>query len=93
VNIIIYISSKDNNGLTPPAPDRATHVGSAARFASIFLASGLYCFQAESRPTHQQVTQTVSTQSAHPWMSTFIKDKNPHIVEKALFYSSDVFVK
>jgi hypothetical protein len=31
------------------------------RFTSIFLASGLYCSQAESCPTHLRLTQTVET--------------------------------
>ena len=40
---------------TPRAPD----VWESARFTSIFLASSFSCSQAESTPTHTQVTQTV----------------------------------
>jgi hypothetical protein len=41
---------------TPRAPD----VWESARFRSIFLAWGFSCSQAESKPAHTQVTQTVS---------------------------------
>ena len=43
-------------GLTQRAPDW----WESAHFTGFFLASGLYCSQAESRPAHQRVTQTVS---------------------------------
>jgi hypothetical protein len=38
---------------------RAVDWRDSAAFTSIFLASGLYCSQAESRPTHLRLTQTV----------------------------------
>jgi hypothetical protein len=38
---------------------RAADKWESARFTGIFLASGLYCPQAESSPAHPQVTQTV----------------------------------
>jgi hypothetical protein len=37
----------------------ATDWWDSARFTGIFLASGLYCPQAESTPAHLRVTQTV----------------------------------
>jgi len=41
---------------TKRAPDK----WDSARFKDIFLASGLYCPQAESSPAHLRVTQNVS---------------------------------
>ena len=38
---------------------RAHDLWEAARFTSIFLASGFFCSQAFSQPAHKQVTQTV----------------------------------
>jgi len=52
--------SKIKSGLTKRAPD----VWESAAFSSIFLASSFSCSQAESTPTHTQVTQTVSPLSA-----------------------------
>jgi hypothetical protein len=48
-----YIETKRQRP-TQRAPDK----WESARFTSLFLTSGLYCSQAESRPAHLRVTQT-----------------------------------
>ncbi len=48
-----------NKRLTQRAADK----WDSARFTGIFLASGLYCSQAESRPAHLRLTQAVSPPS------------------------------
>jgi hypothetical protein len=43
---------------------RAADKWDSARFLSLFLASGLYCSQAESRPAHLRLTLVVGLPSA-----------------------------
>jgi hypothetical protein len=50
---------------------RAPDVWESARFSSIFLASSFSCSQAESTPTHTQVTQTVGRQSKNQKQTVF----------------------
>jgi hypothetical protein len=64
INFVNPVGSKSNPPyqLTQRAPD----VWDSAAFSSIFLASVLYCSQAESTPAHTQVTQTVGQALTNP---------------------------
>ena len=53
--LMAYGLVQKSGGLTPRAADG----WESAAFSSIFLASSLYCSQAESTPAHPPLTQTV----------------------------------